>query len=335
MSAFAERTTRGALGTSAARSGSGIGPAPPVTRLVDAHHHLWDLAINRYPWLQGPPAPGGASGVGKLQRNYVVADFLADAAGLPLAASVHVEAAFDPGDPVRETRWLQDVADRDGFPDAIVAAARLEQPGVRRVLSAHCESPNVRGIRQMLDRDLHTGMTAETPLLDDASWRAGLQLLGEMGLSFDLQILPSQLEASAGLADDFAGTVFLLNHGGYHVPRSALAERDWRRGIKALADCPNVAVKVSGYDAVDPTWAPSGNEDFVLSLVEAFGTDRSMFASNFPVDGRTITYVDLVALTSWALRDHAADDRDRFFFANAERYYRLSPRPPAGSPALS
>ena len=75
--------------------------ADHLERLADSHHHLWDLSANRYPWWQGEPEdPADPSGVGMLQRNYLVADLLADTAGLPLIASVHVEAAHDPADPV-------------------------------------------------------------------------------------------------------------------------------------------------------------------------------------------------------------------------------------------
>lgn len=295
-----------------------------LRRFADAHHHLWDLAQNHYPWLAGPPQdPADVTGIGRLQHNYLVADLRADTAGLPLVASVHVEAAHDPADPVRETSWLQSQSDAEGLPSAIVAAAVLEAPDVESILDRHLEYPAVRGIRQMLDRNPHTGASEETTLLDDPAWRRGLGLLAPRGLSFDLQILPSQLHAAARLAADFADLVFVLNHGGYHVPGASQSEQQWRDGITQLAKLPNVFVKASGYDAVDPHWGARGYRDYLSTLLDTFGIDRVLFASNFPVDRRTTSYRALIESTLAATSALTAAELDEFFFTNAVKVYRL------------
>jgi predicted TIM-barrel fold metal-dependent hydrolase len=298
--------------------------ADRLERLADSHHHLWDLGLNRYPWLQGEPEdPADPSGVGMLQRNYLVQDFLADTAGLPLIASVHVEAAHDPADPVRETRWLQSLTGTYGFPTAIVAAAALEAADISEVLAAHCEHAAVRGIRQMLDRNPVSGASEETALLEDSKWRHGFALLAPLALSFDLQVLPSQLGAAARLAADFHETIFVLNHGGYHVRASPEQRELWRAGLALLARQPNVVVKLSGYDVVDPTWAMDAYTDFVWTLLETFGVDRVLFGSNFPVDRRTITYAALIHATVALTKKLTADERDRLFYRNTVRTYRI------------
>ena len=298
--------------------------ADHVERLADSHHHLWNLSVNRYPWLQGEPEdPADPSGVGMLQRDYLVQDLLADTAGLPLIASVHVEAAHDPADPVRETRWLQSLTDTYGFPTAIVAAATLEVADISEVLAAHRQHAAVRGIRQMLDRNPVSGASEETALLEDSKWRHGFALLAPLGLSFDLQVLPSQLAAAARLAADFGETIFVLNHGGYHVHASPDQRELWRTGIALLARQPNVVVKLSGYDAVDPTWATGGYAEFVWKLLETFGVDRVLFGTNFPVDRRTITYAALVDATLALTQQLTADERDRLFYRNTVRTYRI------------
>lgn len=295
-----------------------------VERIADSHHHLWDLGLNRYPWLQGEPEdPADPSGVGMLQRDYLVEDLLADTAGLALVASVHVEAAHDTADPVRETRWLQSLSDRHGFPTAIVAAATLEAPDISDVLAAHREHVAVRGIRQMLDRNPVSGASEETALMEDGKWRHGFSLLAPLGLSFDLQVLPSQLDVAARLAADFPDTMFVLNHGGYHVPASPEQRGLWRRGVGLLARQPNVVVKLSGYDAVDPGWARDGYAEYAGTLLGAFGVDRVLFGSNFPVDRRTITYPALVGATLAVTGELTADERDRLFYRNTVRTYRI------------
>lgn len=302
---------------------------PP--RVVDAHHHLWDLGTGRYPWLQGPrQSPDDLSGIGPFQRTYRVGDLLAAAAGVPLIASVHVEAAWDADSPTQETRWLQSVAGDTGFPQAIVAAAHLEDPHAARILDEHLASENVRGVRQMLDWDPRPGAAQPPKLLGDPDWVAGLALLAPRNLSFDLQVLPNQLGAAARVVRRYPDTVFILDHGGYHMARDPAAECTWRAGIQLLAACPNVCVKTSGYDAVDRSWAPAGFRMFIRTLVEAFGPDRTMFASNFPIDARGIHFPQLVALCRWALDDLTKEERDAFFAATAAQIYRLTL--PSGSP---
>ena len=306
-----------------------------LSRIADSHHHLWDLTLNHYPWLQGPPAdPTDPSGIGMLQRNYLVEDLLSDADGLPLVASVHVEAAHDASDPVRETRWLQSLSDKSGFPSAIVAAAVLQAPDIADVLDAHLEYPALRGIRHMLDRNLVSGAREETVLMRDDAWRRGLALLAPRGLLFDLQVLPSQLGEAARLAADFPETVFSLNHGGYYLPASDGQRDVWHRGIKLLASQPNTVVKASGFDMVDPTWSRSGYADYVRTLLDVFGIDRVMFGSNFPVDRRTTTYRALVEATLDVTSDLGDEERDRFFYLNAVRTYRIDvPGAPEGGRA--
>lgn len=298
-------------------------PMPP--RVVDAHHHLWDFGNGAYPWLQGPAQdPDDPSGLGPLQRTYLVPDLLDDAGAVPLVASVHVEAAWHPDSQVEETRWLHHVGHRDGFPHAYVAGVQLEKPDAAEVLDAHLEIAPIRGVRQMLDWDPRPGATVQPPtLLTDPAWRRGLGLLAGRGLSFELQVLPEQLEQATEIVAAHPQTLFVLNHGGLHVPRSTAAEAAWRHGIAHLARYPNVVVKSSGYDAVDPTWEPEGFRDYLRTLVEVFGIERVLFASNFPFDRRTTSYEDLVRLSVWALADFTDAQRDGYFAANAIRVYQL------------
>ena len=114
---------------------------------VDAHHHLWDLETNHYPWLTPSPEGGPLPDFEKLCQNYLLADFRADCANQHIVKSVHVQAEHDEEDPVRETAWLQAVADDPascGFPHAIVAGANLERDDVEGVLVASGERDPVR-----------------------------------------------------------------------------------------------------------------------------------------------------------------------------------------------
>src|SRR5512141_3105154 len=158
--------------------------ASALARVVDAHHHLWDLSANYYPWLTDRVGPRMYGDYSAIRRNYLADDFRRDIGTIPVVKSVHVQAEHDHADPVRETRWLQSQAERDGFPHAIVAYAALSaaQAEVEATLDAHCVSPNVRGIRQMVHEVLVSEMGHGIDYLADERWRRNLRLLAARDL---------------------------------------------------------------------------------------------------------------------------------------------------------
>src|SRR5438093_1072926 len=111
---------------------------PPV---IDAHHHLWDADVYRYPGLDRPGS--------RVVHRYLVDDFLADAANVSLIKSVHVQGETDRSHTVAETAWLQAIADEHGFPHGIVAYAPLQDARLEEILSQHAQHANMRGIRQI------------------------------------------------------------------------------------------------------------------------------------------------------------------------------------------
>ena len=179
-----------------------------------------------------------------LQRDYLVADLLADAAGLGLEKSVHVQANFDPENPVAETGWLEKVASANGFPHAIVAFADFSSGEVQAQLEGHAAaSPRVRGIRQVLNRHSDPSLNrAPKDYLADERWQANLGLLERYGWSFDAQVYWQQMAALAKLAARHPRIQFILDHAGMPVERDAAGLEGWRRGMQRLAACPNMAV---------------------------------------------------------------------------------------------
>ena len=117
--------------------------------IIDAHFHLWDLDDYRYPWLQDDPMiPFRYGDYGTIRRNYLIADYRRDSSAHNVIAAVHMEAEWKRDDPVAETRWVQGIAERHGFPNAIVAQAWFADENIAAVLSAHAAFSLVRGVRQ-------------------------------------------------------------------------------------------------------------------------------------------------------------------------------------------
>lgn len=301
-------------------------------KIVDPHVHFWDLDTHHYPWLANPRT----SFVGDardLKHNYLPADLLHDAGDIDVLKVVHVEANHDPADPVEETRWLQSLADADNesdgarsWPDAIVAAADLSDANVEATLAAHAGFPRTRGIRQILnvhDNPLYDYVGRD--YLRDDTWRRNFGLLARYGLSFDLQLYPSQMADAAALAREHPDVALVVNHAGMFVDRDSVAGwRAWRDGLRVLAACPNVSVKISGLAMFDRCWTVESLRPYVLETIDAFGADRAMFASNFPVDRLFAAYGDLWRAYASIVAGASGGERDALFRRNAERVYRLA-----------
>lgn len=279
----------------------------PALAVVDAHHHCYATDL-----------PGAA-----LMDPYGLADLAADAgtADVDLVGSVHVEAGRAPELAVQETRHWQLESGIARHRVVLVAAVQLEKPGLQARLDELQQSSGVVGVRQMLD--WHGGVKRASPLLLDDRWRSGLATLSGRGLSFDLQVLPCQLPAAAALARHFPALTFILNHGGLHIPWQQADLRRWSVDLHALGKLPNVAVKTSGFDTVDPTWDDRRMSDYLRTLLDCFGPDRTLFASNFPIDRATISYRALVAHHLDVLAGCSPQERSNVFRGNASRIYHI------------
>jgi len=260
-----------------------------------------------------------------LQRNYLVADLLADAAGQGLEKSVHVQANFDPSSPVAETAWLEEVARADGFPHAIVAFADFCSSEIHSLLDAHAAaSPRMRGIRQVLNRHPDPKLNrAPQDYLADERWQKNLGLLERYRWSFDAQVYYQQMPALAKLAARYPGLQFVLDHAGMPVERDAAGLEGWRRGMQQLAVCPNVAVKLCGYGMADNRWTEDSIRPFVLEPIEWFGPGRCMFGSNFPVDRLMASYARLWGAYRGITAGFSDREKAALFRETATRVYRL------------
>lgn len=296
--------------------------------IVDPHQHFWDHGRNLYPWLRGEMHDRGWGDMRSLQKNYLVADLLADAARQGLEKSVHVQANFDPSNPVGETAWLEEIAaepDSRGFPHGIVGFADFSAENVQSILDGHAKaSTRMRGIRQVLNRHTDPVLNrAPKDYLNDETWQRNLGLLKRYGWSFDVQVYYQQMPAVAALARRYPDLQFVLGHAGMPAERDATGIEGWRRGMQQLADCPNIAVKLCGYGMVDNQWTVESIRPFVLGPIEWFGPQRCMFASNFPVDRLMASYDRLWYAYREITAGFSSDENNLLLYKTAERIYRL------------
>lgn len=296
--------------------------------IIDPHMHLWDLDRHYYGWLQDRPLPNNPAGDMSpiAYKSYGLDDYLADAARWNLVQTVHVECGLPPKDQLSETDWLQGLADARGVIGGIVAGANLDDPRVEPLLEAQAARAKVRGVRQIVNWHKDPAKTyGPTDLLLSDAWRAGYALLARYGLSFDLQLYPSQMATAAALAAAHPDIPVIVNHAGMPTDRDEAGLAAWREGLTRLAERPNVSCKISGLAMIDRAWTVDSLRPFVLRVIETFGPARCMFASNFPVEKVHGSFDDFYAAYDAITSDFGEDERAAMFAGTASRLYRLPP----------
>jgi len=276
-------------------------------RIADAHLHVWDPQSYYYPWLCDPePIAFRYGDYRALRRRYLVEDYFADTVGWAVERGVYVEAEWDPRDPLGEMNFISEIRKVHSFPTVAVAQAWLDHPDCAEVLDAHARRDFVRGVRHKPRRGM----------MDDPKWRSGYARLAALGLHFELQVPWRQMAEAARLARAFPETTIVINHAGLpHNDEIA----PWREAMAALAQCTNVAVKISGLGDLNQNARPA----VVLGLIELFGVQRAMFASNFPVDSLRASFSQIYSAFDRIVRDFPEEARRALFHDNAVRIYRM------------
>jgi L-fuconolactonase len=292
--------------------------ATPPSRVVDAHVHLWDPARSDwYPYLSHaqpylPHQEGGAGDASRMNRRFDLDTYRAETAGWNVEKFVHVAAATGRHS-IEETIELDGNADAGAGPDAIIGGVTPTETVDEAIelIDRQMRASRFRGVRPM--------GASMGPLPDVGV----LHALQERSLLFELLSHPDQLRAAAAGLAGFDDLVVVVEHTGW--PRSdSEAERAlWRTGIDALAGLgDNVLCKLSGLAMPLGSMRADAFTPWLEYAIEAFGVDRCMFASNFPVDSVYGTFDQLYGTFSAVTAGLVGAPRDKLFATNAERVYR-------------
>lgn len=295
--------------------------------IVDAHHHFWDPQANYHPWLsEGADIPFRYGDYSAIKRRYLPPDYFADAGDHNVVQTVYVETEWDPGDPIGETRFVEQIAARYGVPNAVVAQAWLDHPDAIAVLAEQALFASVRSVRHKPGGPTTPEEVGEQrTLMSDERWRRSYATLHDLGLHFDLQTPWWNLTEAEWLARDFPHTTLILNHAGLPSDRSVEGLAGWHAAMAKLAEQPNVVVKISGLGLRGIRWRAADNAWIVREIIAMFGTERAMFASNFPVDSLCGAFDDIYSGFKHIVRDLPSADQVRLFYSNAQRIYRCEP----------
>ena len=291
---------------------------------IDTHVHLMKTSL--YSWFNPSKA---ATFEGPWDPLFQAGDYLADdlvdelrGSNASIVGTVHVQANAD--DPVAEVAFEQKLSEDSGLPIMIVAGGDLSSPDIESTLEREADYANTRGFRQNLNMHPHPLYHyVDKSYMDDPNWLAGLALLPKYRMSFDMQLYPTQFARAAEVIDAHPDTLFIINHAGMLADRNLAGWRLWKNGLYDLGHRDNVAIKISGLPSMDHYWTIESIKPAVYTVLDAFGIDKVMFASNFPVDKLHCSLADLVHAYERCVEDLSQAERDALFVDNARRFYRF------------
>lgn len=290
-------------------------------RFIDGHNHLWIRTERRVPLLEDGPWHPLLGNVTALPRDYRFGDLGDDWGHRRLLGSVHVEAQT--GDPLAEAEWLNRIA--LSTPSNVVVATLPDTPDVREYLMRLTGLERVRGVRAFRPQpgEFLEGNAGFVSRYDDPAFREVVAAVAAAGLTLDIRATPRDLPVVAEIATAWPGLPVAVNHGGFPFIPGEAGHAIWLAGLDAIADCPNVVVKYSGFAMGEHGLDPRVLERWSSALLQRFGADRLLFGSNFPVD-RLYTSLDrLVDLYHSLLEGVGAAAHERIFRRNAQRIYRM------------
>jgi predicted TIM-barrel fold metal-dependent hydrolase len=296
--------------------------------IIDAHIHLWDLGMDRHPWLR--PSDRAVQPFGDLapiRRTYLVDEYRRDAVNQNVVAAVHVEAGWDrDDDALAEIRWLETLDKSSGVAVRYIGYADLTAPDANAVLDRLSEVSRCVGVRQMLSwhpTEPARSFARRPGIADKPEFRRGVALLARHGLLLELMLYPYQVEEVARLASDFPNQTFIINHCGSPIDRDREGMARWKEGLRRLGALPNVSIKVSALTAYDPRPTPESLRDVVRHCLDCFGVERSMFGSDFPVGRVWTTFDAIFDGFKDIVRDLSEAEQSALFYRNARRVYRI------------
>ena len=288
--------------------------APEMIPIVDTHQHLWDLTRFNLPWTKGNKVLG---------RSFVTSDYLEATKGLNVVKSVYMEVDVHPSQQVQEAEYVIDICKRGDSPmRAAVISGRPASEEFQAYISKYKDSPYIKGVRQVLHGDGDPAGFCLGP-----QFVKSVQLLGDLGKSFDLCMRSGELQDGDRLVAQCPRTRFIVDHcGNMSVQETDAAKRAvWMDGMKALAQRDNVVCKVSGIVAsAKQDWTAADLKPNIQFTIDTFGRDRIMFGGDWPVCTLAASYRQWVEALKEIVREMSPADQRKLFHDNAVKFYGLS-----------
>lgn len=275
---------------------------------IDAHHHFWNYNPREYDWIDDSMAV--------LQKNHLPHDLEIILKKNGFDGSIAVQARQT----LEETQWLLDLAENHPSIKGVVGWLDLRSDKLNEHLEQFGNHPKLVGLRHVVQGE------PDDRFILGKKFMSGIQKLFDYNLAYDILIFPKQLDAAIEFVQHFPEHRFVLDHIAKPFIKDGIIS-PWDEQIHQLAAFPNVLCKISGMvtEADWRNWAISDFEPYLDVVINAFGMDRVMFGSDWPVCTVTASYEKVIKIVESYFNKHNFSDAEKaaFWGGNAVKFYQL------------
>lgn len=273
---------------------------------IDSHQHFWRYSPREHVWMNEQ--------MGALKRDYLPVDLEPLLKESRFDGSVVVQARQN----LEETEWLLDLANRYEFIRGVVGWVDLRSEELEGQLDRFAPHPKLKGVRHVVHDE------PDDQFMLGADFRHGIGRLADYGLTYDLLLFPKHLPVASRLVDEFPDQPFVVDH----ISKPPIARGDlspWREDIQSLAEFPNVYCKLSGMvtEAEWQAWQPSDFEPYLDVVFEAFGPERLMIGSDWPVCKLAGEHSAVMEIVTNYLKRLSPTEQAGVLGENCARFYGL------------
>lgn len=273
--------------------------------IIDTHQHYWRYDPVHYAWINDEMAV--------IRRDFLPADLQPVLTANSIAASIAVQA----DQTEQETDWLLQLADENPFIAGVVGWVDLRSPQVAERLQHYAQFSKLKGFRHVLQGE-------EPSFMLQPSFVNGIAQLHAHGFAYDILIFPQHLQAALQLVQQFPEQRFVIDHlAKPYIKQGLIGE--WAAGMKALAAHTNVYCKISGMvtEADWRNWTAADLHPYIDTVVQAFGTNRCMFGSDWPVCLVAAAYDKWLQTVQDYFAGFSTEEQAMVFAGNAKHFYQI------------
>lgn len=271
---------------------------------IDSHQHFWKYDPVRYSWID--------NSMKKIKRNFLPGDLEPVLRKNGFDGCIAVQADQSEA----ETDFLLKLASHNHMVKGVIGWLDLTSPEFTEKLTECADNPYLKGLR-------HTHYDKAGEFMLDSNFQNGISKLQDFNLTYDILAFDYQLPGAVKLVENFPEQSFVLDHMG--KPRiSEGVSAEWKKNIEQLAEHPNVYCKLSGFitQTKNFNWKAGDFRPFLDIVFKAFGEERLMFGSNWPVCLVAASYAQTVEIITAHFKENSSA-REKIFGSTAEKFYNI------------
>ena len=276
-------------------------------QIIDAHQHFWKYDREIHHWITDE--------MSVLKRDFLARDMEAAFAQNGVTGSIAVQADQSEA----ETNFLLDLANKNDFIKGIVGWVDLQSPQIEERLEYYSQFPKLKGFRHIVQGE------PDNNFMLGKAFQNGIAALGKYNFTYDILIFPTQMEAALQTVKNFPNQVFVIDHLAKPYIKDQKIN-SWAKYMYAFGVQGNVFCKVSGMvtEADWSHWKYKDFEPYLKVVFEAFGNDRILFGSDFPVCLLAGSYKSIKGIVEQFIQDFLEADQRKIMGENALKFYKIN-----------